>query len=415
MATLAEMTEQQLADLIGKQVAEAVAHARGEAGAGDTSTTTKNIIEMIAAMSAAKGGGVGPSNIFDADGRPMQKGELLGRIVRCVAAGRGSLEKSVAYATKHYGEKSHAVKALSAGVGEDGGFLVRDEVANEVIELLRDRSVVREGGASVLTMGTGTFSIPKITGGATAVWVGENDPISTTAVTFGQIRMTFKKLAAIVPISNDLIRFSSPGADQFVRNDLTKALALTSDLAFLRGTGTEHSPRGMRSFASAASNIISAQSSYTLAKVTYDLGRMLLQLLEANVWSTNLCWFMTPRTAIYLMTVRDGNGNFAFNPEMMTGKLWGYPFKLTNQIPINLGSGDKTEITLCNMDDAIIGESLNMVIDASQEAAYYDGTQVQAAFSNDQTVVRCIEEVDFTMRHNESVVVMDSVDWAPTA
>jgi HK97 family phage major capsid protein len=48
--------------------------------------------------------------------------------------------------------------------------------------------------------------VPKITGGSTAGYVGENANITKTQPTTGQITLTFKKLAALVPISNDLLR-----------------------------------------------------------------------------------------------------------------------------------------------------------------------------------------------------------------
>lgn len=403
MPTLTEMTEKQLADLIGKEVAEALSHARGESQ--KAAPDTDGIMEQIRSLFVA--------NAKDALPDP-KKGSNVGGLIRAIAHGKGNVDAARAYAEKNFGKDSAIEKALAAGVAESGGFLVRDEVANEVIELLRAATVVREAGANILPMSTATYTLPKITGGSTATWVGENDNIGVTQPTYGQIRMTFKKLAAVVPVSNDLIRYGSPGADALVRNDLVQGMARTSDLAFIRGAGTEHSPRGLRAFALEAGNTNNVNATVNLANITADLGTALLRLLNGNIPMARPAWFMAPRTMVYLMTIRDTNGNFAYRPEMSNGTLWGYPFFATTQIPITLGSGgNESEIYLADMGDAIIGEGMSLMLDASADAAYYDGSAVQAAYSKDQTVVRAIMEVDFIMRHSESVTILQEVDWIP--
>jgi len=111
------------------------------------------------------------------------------------------------------------------------------------------------------------------------------------------------------------------------------------------------------------------------------------------------------------MTVRDGNGMYAFRAEMLAGNLWGYPFGVTTQIPETLGSGSDSEVYFVDFADAVIGEAEMLTVDASMEAAYYDGSAIQAAYSRDQTVVRVIEAHDFGMRHEASVAVLTGVTW----
>ena len=158
--------------------------------------------------------------------------------------------------------------------------------------------------------------------------------------------------------------------------------------------------------------MIAANSTVTLANVTTDLGRLVLALENANVRMLRPGWLFSPRTKFYLMTVRDGNGNYAFRDEMLRGFFWGWPFASTTQIPQNLGvGGDESEVMLADFADVVIGEAMNLLIDASAEAAYHDGSSVQSAYSRDQTVVRAIQEHDFGMRHDESVAVLNEVTW----
>ena len=115
------------------------------------------------------------------------------------------------------------------------------------------------------------------------------------------------------------------------------------------------------------------------------------------------------------MTIRDGNGNFAFRQEMLTGKLWGIPYKTTTQISINLAytGTAESENYLADFADCVIGDADEIIIDASPNAAYYDtaSAAVVSSFSRDETVIRAIARHDFGMRHDASVAIHPDVDW----
>jgi HK97 family phage major capsid protein len=161
--------------------------------------------------------------------------------------------------------------------------------------------------------------------------------------------------------------------------------------------------------------VITVNATVNLANVTVDLGKLWLALRGANVRMANCGWLMAPRTENYLRNLRDGNGNKAF-PEMegmTTPRLQGYPVASTTQIPTNLAvtGSNESEIYFVDFNDAIIAEVPGMIIDASGEAAYHDGSNVVAAFSLDQTVIRVIAQHDFGMRYDASVAVLSDVDW----
>ena len=342
---------------------------------------------------------------------PEEKGFVIARMVRAIAAGKSSGERPVDWALKAYGENSMAVKALAAGNLTGGGAIVPPGFRNELIEYLRPASVVRRMNPTVWPMPHGTAQVPKQIGGATASYVGENQNIAVTAPSFGMLNLSQKKLAAIVVISNDLIRYPSMSGDQIVRDDLVAAVAQREDLAFIRGTGVNDTPRGLRYWVPDTSpdNVIGS-SGTTLAQVTTDLGNLRLALRTLNSRMLRCGWLMSPRSENYLMTIRDGNGNYAFRAEMMGGKLWNYPFAVTTQIPENL-STNQSEVYFVDFADAVIGEAEMLTVDASDTAAYHDGSAVQAAFSRDQTVVRILEAHDFGMRHEGSVAVLTGVTW----
>jgi HK97 family phage major capsid protein len=269
------------------------------------------------------------------------------------------------------------------------------------------------------------MSIPKITGGASASYVGENVNISATQQSFGQITLAAKKLAALVPISNELLQVNTVAADQIVREDLVKAMAMREDLAFIRGDGTANTPKGMKFWAHSDNVFAATQpedyavaaTAADLQHVTSDLASCILKLRQANIPMTNCGWIIAPQIEYFLMTMRDSLGNYAFQPEMATGKLLRFPYAVTTQIPVNLASqvdvgenlSGTTEIYFVNFDDAFIGDAMQVRIDVSNTAAYYDGANVVATFSEDQTVIRAVSMHDFAMRYDKAVAVMEDV------
>ena len=340
------------------------------------------------------------------------KGAMCGRFMRAVAAGKGDQDKATAFAKKAYGADDPVVKALEASDVAAGGILVPTEYSMDIIELLRERAVVRAAGPRIIPMETGSIQIPKITGGATAAYVGESQNIDPTQPTFGSINLTWKKLAAIVPMSNDLLRLNAISADAIVRDDAVAALAIREDQAFLRGDGTEFTPKGLLNWTPAA-NKQDVTGSFNLANVTKDIAAAILRMRNGLSRMISPHWFWSPRTEMYLFQVRDSNGNFAHRDEMVGGTFWGFPFTATTTIPDTLGSGDKSEIYFVDMADVILGEVNRLEVSASDVAAYYDGSAVQAAFSRDQTVLRVLAHHDLGVRHEESLVMIEAVDWTP--
>lgn len=355
--------------------------------------------------------------------RKREKGELAGFVIRAAAASamhaKGGRLVPPEEIAKGWGYPDVAKmivetreKALAAGDPLAGGTLVPEQFSQDYIELLRPISVVRRMGATSLPMPVGSIKIPKISSGMTAFYIGENTNITKSQMATGQVALVWKKLAGLTPVSNDLLRYSSPGADAIVRDDAVRASGQAENTYFLRGDGMAGVPKGLR-YQAASGNIVGAGAT-SLAQVTTDLGKLVQKLMDNNIPFTRPGWIMTPRSYVYLTTVQTSTGAFAFRDEMMNGRLWGWAFGVNTGIPSNLtdgGNTDETEVYLADFADVVIGESMRIAVDASSEAAYYDGSTVQASFSLDQTVVRVISEHDLAVRRAESVALLNKVRW----
>ncbi len=343
------------------------------------------------------------------------RGLKIARYIRALAAGKGNA-RDAAEIVKGWDKPGDAElsKALSESILSAGGAIVPDEFVADLIELLRARAVIRASGAVVVPMNSGSMTIPKQTAAGTAAYTGENVNIASSQQVFGQIQLSAKKLAALTPVSNDLIRDATPQADVIVRDDLVAIMSLREDLAFIRDDGTANTPKGIRNFADAANIFAATQAGAiaTVAEVTDDLAKMVRQLEDANIPFTRPGWLLTPRSKWFLMSRRDANSNLVFEPEMRTGMLLGWPFRTTTQIPNNLGAGtNESEVYFVDFSQALIAENSALEVEIQPGAAYFDGTTVISAFSQDQTVIRTIARHDFALRHPLAASVLTTVKW----
>jgi HK97 family phage major capsid protein len=404
-AQVAEMVREQLAQALKSPPSNYAARMFGSDPVEQKAPVGTKFARCLRAVAAAKQSGMGPDKALD--------------ILR--AWGSNDIAEEW--------EQSRA-KALTAGDPTQGGFLVPTQVSADVIELLRPAAVVRSLGPLVIPMAGGKLEIPRISSGATASYVGESNNIDKSEERFGMLRLAFRKLAVLVPISNDLIRTSSPGADTIVRDDCVRAMAQREDKAFIRDSGTDASPKGLKYWVNPA-NVFAGAGTVNLDNVTADLGKCLQLIMAADIplviqqQQTNTGavidvrpgWIFSPRTYRYLTTVRLTQGPYAFRDEMLRGTLFGFPFRVTSQVLETMTAagldtgGAQSEIYFGCFAHAVIGESLGMMVDASTEAAYYDGSTVQAAFSRDQTVIRVMTEHDFALRHDKAFVRISGVTY----
>lgn len=135
---------------------------------------------------------------------------------------------------------------LNVTTDSAGGYVVATNLlAGSFIEMLRNRMVCRQAGATVLTGLVGDVAIPKQTAAATAYWLAESGAPTESQQTFGQLALAPKTIGAYTDLSRKLLIQSSIDIENFVRMDLATVLAIGIDLACLHGTGQNNQPSGI--------------------------------------------------------------------------------------------------------------------------------------------------------------------------
>jgi HK97 family phage major capsid protein len=341
-----------------------------------------------------------------------EQGELAMRMIAAVAVGKKFGVSPIEAATRH-SMGDIVVRALQASIGSAGGYMIPIELSAELIDLLRPRTVVRKAtpNSRQISIPRGNLTMGRINAGATIGYVGEGQSSAYTQEVIGDINFTARKAKAIVPVSNDLIRFAQGSADAMVRDDLIRQLAVLEDASFLRGAGTVWTPKGMR-YLAAAANIIGSNQAFNVATAIADMTSLINALESAAVPMTAPHWFFSQRTKNFFYDARDAVGGFLFRAEMDRGFFRGIPYSWTQSIPQNLGGGaNASEVYLVDMDEFIIADVPGLMIDASQEATYSDGTNLHSAFDQDETVIRVIAEHDCNVKHTSAIGVLTGVVW----
>jgi HK97 family phage major capsid protein len=337
-------------------------------------------------------------------------GAKLARFAMSIAAAENNMADAAKFAENEIGDKEVALAISTAS--NSGGALVPETIANEIIELLRPRSVVRQLGASMVPLTNGNLTIPRLSGGASSNYKGENDAQNAENPTVDDVKLSAKTQMSVVPMSNELIGKAGFRVETIFLNDMISAVSNRQDKAFLRDDGTNDTPTGFKKVATDAGRTQAFSGTADLATIDSYLDTLVLGLMESDSSMIMAGWAMSPRSYMKLQGLRDGNGNKAY-PEIATGFLKGWPIKHTTNIPVNLGSGtNESEIYFADWNDVIIGETDVYTIDFSREATYNDSTgALVSAYSRNQSVLRVVTGNDVGFRHLEGLQLGTGVTW----
>lgn len=292
-------------------------------------------------------------------------------------------------------------KAAGVSVPSEGGFLVPEVLAQEVIPLLYANTVVFELGTRKLDMPNGNLSIPKLSGGATSYYQGENLAAPKSNQKFENVQLRSKKLFTLVPTSNDLIRNASVSADAIIRDDMIQQMKLRMELAAFMGDGTQYVPLGIAKTPGVQTYAPGAAISPD------DPATMIGQLKSKNTPMRSPGWAMNSQMEAIIRNLKTTTGAYIYRDEMDTkGTILGIPYKTTEQIQTGTDSHGLVNIFLADWSEFLFGSEIDFEMTSSMEASYdIGGGTLVSSFSNDQTVLRVLSKHDFGVRHATSFLV----------
>lgn len=266
-------------------------------------------------------------------------------------------------------------KALIGATGETtfGAALVElQNYTSEFVELLRGKTAV-DKLASRMRQVPFNVKVPSQTGAATVGWVGEAKRKPTTNPTFGNITLTKSKVAGIVLLSDELVRFSNPKADQLVLDDLLKSTAAFIDGQFFDPTKAEETD----SPASILNGLTAVPSSgVTGAAIEADLALVIKQITDLGLTLEGATWVMSETRAAQLSMLRDALGKKYFEGMSINGPKE----LLTLGVEISAECVDK--IVLVLPEQILLADDDSMDFAVSSEATINMGTDIDPEWVN---------------------------------
>jgi HK97 family phage major capsid protein len=372
--------------------------------------TTDNLLEE-----ARRSGAIRPAPEIGMSRNEVRRYSLI-RAIRAAATGdwRGAeLEREASEATAQklgreprsffvpYDWMAAETRDLVVGTASAGGHLVAtDLLVQNFIELLRNRMVTDQAGATVLTGLVGNVAIPRQTGGATAYWVAESGSPTESQQAFDQVTLSPKTVGAFTDISRKLLLQTSMDVERFVRNDLATVLALAIDYAALNGSGTGNQPLGIANVTGIGSVVGGANGA---APTWTHIVRLETEVAMDNADVGRLAYVTSPKVRGKLKTTEKASGTAQFIWENGNTPLNGYRALVSNQVRDNITKGtgsNLSQIFFGNWGDLIIGQwgALDILVDP------YTG-------STSGTVrVVALQDVDIAVRHAESFALMADAD-----
>lgn len=356
------------------------------------------------------------SNVYMNNGGNMDKKKekkaipapvLIARAIKCLDVwSKGDPEKAAYYAEKKYddGDMAKEFKALSAGVGSEGGYLIPEVYADQIIELLYPKTVIFELGAQKVPLANGNLNIPKMTAGARAMWGGEKRKIETSNPTFGNIKLSAKRLQAIVPQTKELLMSSNYSADQMFANDLMRRMQLGLDYGAFYGTGGEFQPTGLmnnKKIEVLDAKKLEKELADEAGNITPDLPIfMRSKAFMKNIDDSSAGWVMNSMLEGIFMNMKTTTGAYIYRDEMISGKLLGFPYKVSNQIAVK----DKmTDLIFGNWNDMLVGDQMGLETHTTLDGSWTDENGVtHNAFDENMTATRATMYDDIGIRHEES-------------
>lgn len=316
-------------------------------------------------------------------------------------------------------------KSINTVNSGDGGILVPTTLEGSIIPFLRNQSTFLNANPRRVQLVNGAFKQPRGATGATASYVGEGARKPVTQPTFDAIDMKAKKLAGIVPLTNEAKAWTVGNIEQYIRDDLSSAIAVTLDLNAYLGTGTGDAPLGILNKAGVQtlSFAFANPAAPTLAELDAFANQMILKLTTANILTTGgWCWLMSYRTALFLAGLRVGgvDGDLAF-PEMEFGRpggqRWkGFPVIVSNQFPTNGGTGtDETLIGLVDFTHVLFGDTGGGIeMKTSDQATIKtgtatDGSDILYLWQQNMFAILAETQHDFGLRYAKAVVKQTNI------
>ena len=204
-----------------------------------------------------------------------------------------------------------SAKALQEGDAAEGGYLVPDDVRNQIVQKRDEQSWPREAGVQVLGTSRDVVKVPvEATAFAEFSVTAEEAAYTTNDPAFGQESITIYKFTKLTKLSDELLDDDACNLEGFISQRVGDAWGLTESHYCATGTGSSQ-PEGV--FVGGDTDAVTFTCTGDM--LAAEIPELMYSLKHG--YRKNAIWLCDPQTEYKLRAMRDANA-WTFDPGVRT-------------------------------------------------------------------------------------------------
>ena len=221
------------------------------------------------------------------------------------------------------------------------------------------------------------IKVPRQTGGASASWVGEGAPKPVSSLAFDSINLGHTKVAGIVVMTEELVRFSNPAAEDIVRRDLVETIGGLIDKDFVDPAKAAVSGVSPASITNGVTPVVATGT--TADHLRADVKTLMSNFIAANMSLSGAVWIMTETQALAIAMLLNPLGQPEFPGLSINGgtagTFFGIPVILSENIPAQQAVAGPppipagSRIILAKASEIMLADDGQVMLDASNQAS----------------------------------------------
>lgn len=311
------------------------------------------------------------------------------RFALCMAKAKGNVMLAHEIAKAQYADTPQVVNCLKAAIsmggtrelsavnkaavtpvaGTDSAVTQFSDLESQFVGLLRPRTVL--GRMDRVNRVPFLSRLGRQLTGVTGAFVGEGAPKPVQKQTYDNVTLGYAKVAVIVVLSDEAVRFSSINAEMRARDDMIRGIATFLDRRFMDPSFLGVPNVSPASITSRARRVQS--SGTTLAAIDADVRNAMADFAASDVDPSSAVWVMNGTVALRLALRRNAYDEPAF-PGMASaiatgrGEWYGLPVLVSNAMTAS-GSPGELQIALVTQEEVSLADEGNISIDMSEQAS----------------------------------------------
>jgi HK97 family phage major capsid protein len=320
-------------------------------------------------------------------------------------------EKTRGFMKALFNGDRESLKDISGISDSVGGYLIPEELRSEILRVAQGQYGLARSEMRYLPFtGPGNERrIPALASSVSVSWTDEAGKKKSTAPTFDIVHQTLKKLAAIVPMTEEIIEDSTINLTALVAELFAEAVAKEEDLQFFNGDGSPWT--GILN--NGKVNVVNTLTTDPRDVTAEDL----LALVDATPSGalSGAKFYMHRSVFSKVRSLREGEGkDGVYLVQQPTAteptNIWGYPVVTSDAFPLATETGqDQPFVLFGNLKQAaIFGDKQQLRVKMLDQATVRnsgDTSDINLA-EQDMVAVRIVERVGYVLALPEAVSVL---------